>query len=103
METITFSVKTTVYHTTPSGRRVRRDFDGPWKKSPEEAVTAYLEKMKKQTTLANPRVCNAFLAETAPEATAPAKDNKGVCYKTSDKINVMQAIEAAKVATLTSG
>ena len=76
----TFSVKSTMYPTPHSNGR---SVDGPWRPTIEEAITAYAE-MLVEKDLAKHLVCRPFIAERTDEKTAPAKDGKGVPYKTND-------------------
>jgi hypothetical protein len=76
----TFSVKSTMYPTPHSNGR---SVDGPWRPTVAEAVTAYVEMLVKQD-LDKHLVCRPFIAERTDEKTAPAKDGRGVCYKTND-------------------
>lgn len=89
-----YSVKTTIYHTSPSGRRSRRDFDGPWKATPAEAVEAYKASLLKKH-LVRPVIASAFLAERVDEKVAGSQDSKGVYYNGSKVIDVQAALTDA--------
>lgn len=97
-----FSVKSTIFHTTKTGRRSRKDIDGPWAETQEEAVKAYVALLN-NGKLKDPRVSSSFLAERADEKTAAARDNKGVYYNAGTGYNTMAALVAENVKTLGSG
>lgn len=70
-----FSVKSTLY---PKGRA--REVDGPWKPTVEEAVTAYVAKIKRQG-LEQKLVFRPFLVERVEKDRAPCMDGKGNYYQ----------------------
>jgi hypothetical protein len=74
-----FSIKTYQY---PKGRR--RDVDGPWKPTVQEAIDAYAEMLVKKE-LHTFLICQPFVAERTDKATAPAGDSKGNYYKTNEE------------------
>lgn len=87
----TFSVKATMY---PKQRR--KDIDGPWKPTIEDAVKAFAESLKKKD-LDTSLVFRAFVAERCSEAEAPAQDNRGNYYKSNPAPTLFSMLSDAGV------
>jgi len=74
MKPTKFAVKANVF----TAKKRTKELNGPWKATPEEAIAAFGEKFSGFVSF-----FQVFVAETAPEETAPAADVRGVYYKTA--------------------
>lgn len=74
-----FSIKCDVY-TSPESRRTK-SLDGPWKPTVQEAIRALADSLRKKG-MADLSLIRPFVAERVPEAAAPSRDTRGICYRT---------------------
>jgi hypothetical protein len=73
-----------------------REVDGPWKKSPQEAVDAFHAMLVKREWI-DKVVYSSFIAEECEPLTAPCKDSKGHSYKTCERVDCFDLLQKAGV------
>lgn len=95
-----FAVKADIL---PEGRA--RDFDGPWKASSDEAIRAFAKsiqtfaaKAAKMDPNSSIVVFRPFLAQRVDASIAPAQDNRGNYYRTSELLSKQELNDALVAA-----